>query len=197
MPRFAWLLRYGLVFLVAGCHLPDPLNPIYHEDPTTYFPADPALQVAQAIRAEDAQALDKVFAQHPDLDPNLVGSQGVTFLFWAYAHHSVPMLRALVRHGADVNRPLHLPHARPQSQGGDWMEDTFLLNIATKGPKDELLVALLELGANPNAKDYRQEPALLNAVYINNYDRMKILLNHGADINGTDSGGGYGGLDAG
>ncbi len=190
MLRFVWLLRYGLFFLVVGCHMSDPTNPIYREDPASYFPAGPALQVAQAIRAEDAQALDKVFAEHPDLDPNLVGSKGVTFLFWAYAHHSVPMLRALVKHGADVNRQLHLPHARPNSEGGDWMEDTHLLNIATEGPKDELLVALLDMGANPSVKDYREVPALQNAIYINNYERMKILLDRGADINGTDSGGG-------
>lgn len=188
----SWLLT-GILFLfiyfLSSCHMPDPTNPIYREAPETYFPAGPALEAAKAIRDENVAALDNVFRAHPGFDPNQPGSKGITLLFWAYAHHSVPMLQALVRHGADVNRQLHLPHPRPASQGGDWMEDTHLLNIATKGPKDDLLLALLKLGANPNAKDYRQEPALLNAVYINNYERMKILLDHGADINATDSSG--------
>ena len=183
------LLAACLVFiLLTRCHMPDPTNPIYREAPETYF-AGPALEAAQAIRAEDVVALDKVFAQHPDLDPNQPGNKGVTLLFWAYAHHSVPMLQALVRHGANVNQYLHLPHERSPQQGGNWMEDTYLLNIAVKGPKDDLIVALLDLGANPNSKDERQEPALLNAVYINKYDRMKLLLDHGADINGGDSAG--------
>ena len=161
-------------------------NPVYREAPETYF-AGPALEAAQAIRAEDVVALDKVFAQHPDLDPNQPGNKGVTLLFWAYAHHSVPLLQALVRHGANVNQQLHLPHERSQSEGGNWMEDTYLLNIAVKGPSDELLVALLDLGANPNSKDERQEPALINVIFVRQYQRLKILLDHGANINETDS----------
>ncbi|GAB3637095.1 hypothetical protein GCM10027422_26850 [Hymenobacter arcticus] len=134
-------------------------------------------------------ALDKVFAQHPGLNPNQPGNKGVTFLFWAYAHHSVPLLQALVRHGASVNQVLHLPHERPQNQGGPWLENTHLLNIATEGPQDDLLVALLDLGADPSVKDYRDIPAVQNAIYINKYERMKLLLDRGADIDGTDSAG--------
>ncbi|MDQ2773284.1 MAG: hypothetical protein M3Y54_22595 [Bacteroidota bacterium] len=169
--------------------MPDPTNPIYREAPETYFPAGPYLELAQAVRAEDVAAVDKVFAQHPGLNPNQPGSKGVTLLFWAYAHHSVPLLQALVRHGANVNQALHLPHERAQNQGGPWLEDTHLLNIAARGPQDDLLVALLELGADPSVKDGQKEPALLNAIYVREYGRMKILLDHGADINGTDSAG--------
>ena len=183
------LAAYLLFNLLIRCHMPDPTNPIYREDPATYFAAGPALAAAQAIRAGDVAALDKVFAQHPDLDPNQPGNKGVTLLFWAYAHYSVPMLQALVRHGANVNQQLHLPHPRSAQQGGDWMEDTYLLNIAVKGPKDDLIVALLDLGANPNAKNYQQEPALINAIFVRQYQRLKILLDHGANINETDSGG--------
>ena len=184
--KYAWCLLLGLL---VNCHLPDPTNPIYYEAPESYFLAGPYLELAKAVRAEGEAAVDQVFAQHPTLNPNQPGSKGVTLLFWAYAHHSVPMLRALVRHGANINQTLHLPHDRPQNEGGPWMEDTHLLNIASRGPQDKLLVAVLELGADPNAKDEQQEPALLNAIYINNYTRMKILLDHGADINGKDSAG--------
>ncbi|MCB2377392.1 ankyrin repeat domain-containing protein [Hymenobacter sp. BT635] len=128
--------------------------------------------------------IDAVFRQHPDLNPNLEGKQGVTFLLWAYSHHHVKSLQALVAHKANVNQPLHLPN----NSGG--VDTTHLLNIATEGPKDELLLALLELGADPNSRDERKMPALHNAIYINNYTRMKMLLDHGADINATDSAGG-------
>ena len=161
----------------------DPTNPIYQHAPEEYFPAAPALDLARAIRADDTRAIDQAFAQHPGLDPNQAGRQGITFLFWAYAHHRVKAMKALVARGADPNRPLRLP----TEKGG--VDVTHLINIATKGPKDELLVALLDLGADPNAKDERKVPALLNAVYINNYGRMKILLDHGADIDAVDSGG--------
>ena len=188
MLRYLLLSGWLVCSLLVSCQMSDPTNPIYREVPETYF-AGPALAVAQAIRAGDVTALDKVFAQHPKLDPNQPGTKGVTLLLWAYAHHSIPMLQALVRHGADVNQQLHLPHDRPQNRGGNWLEDTYLLNIAVKGPQDDLIVALLDLGANPNSKDERQEPALINAIFVRQYQRLKILLDHGANINETDSGG--------
>jgi len=158
-------------------------NPIYKHKPEEYFPAGPALAMAQAIRQDDVAKIDALFQQHPNLSPNTVGKQGVTFLFWAYSHQHVKAMQALVRHKADVNQPLVLPDGK----GGSYT--THLLNIATEGPKDELLVALLELGADPNSRDERKMPALHNALFINNYKRMKILLDHGADIDGTDSAG--------
>ena len=158
-------------------------NPIYKHAPEEYFPTHPALDLANAIRRDDVAGIDQVFAQHPDLDPNQDGRQGVTFLFWAYAHHHVKAMKALVAHHADPSRPLHLPNEK------SGVDVTHLINIATEGPKDDLLVALLELGANPNAVDERKVPALLNAVYINDYKRMRLLLDHGADIDAVDSGG--------
>lgn len=173
------------LFLFTQCHLVIvPANPIYKHAPEEYFPTAPTLDVAKAIRRDDVARLDRLFAEHPDLNPNLEGKQGVTFLFWAYSHHHVNSLRALVAHKASVNQPLHLPDGKGGSQ------TTHLLNIATEGPKDELLLALLELGADPNSRDERKMPALHNAVYINNYARMKMLLDHGADIDITDSAGG-------
>ena len=158
-------------------------NPIYKHAPEEYFPAPPALDLAKAIRADDVAGIDRLFAQHPGLDPNQEGRQGVTFLFWAYAHHHVAAMKALVAHKADPNRPLRLPNEK----GGTDL--THLVNVAARGPQDILLVTLLDLGANPNAKDERGEPALLNTVYINNYQRMNILLDHGADLDITDASG--------
>ncbi len=158
-------------------------NPIYKHAPEEYFPASPALEVAQAIRRDDVAGIDRLFSQHTALDPNLEGRQGVTFLFWAYAHHHTKSMRALAAHGADVNRPLRLPN----DKGGTDL--THLVNIATEGPKDELLVTLLDLGADPNAVDERKVPALQNALYINNYERMKLLLARGANVDAPNSSG--------
>jgi uncharacterized protein len=180
--RAALALLFLSPFHLFGC-MQAVTNPIYKHAPEEYFPATPALEVARAIRADDTKGLDQVFTQYPGLDPNQEGRQGVTFLFWAYAHHHTKAMKALVAHGADPNRPLHLPNEK----GGT--DTTHLINIATEGPKDELLVALLDLGANTDAIDERKVPALLNAVYINNYVRMRILLDHGADIDAVDSGG--------
>ena len=78
-----WLGRPGLILLLFffGCSMSDPTNPIYREAPATYFPAAPALDLAQAIRADDVAGIDQLFAKYPTLDPNQVGQRGVTFLF--------------------------------------------------------------------------------------------------------------------
>lgn len=170
------------LLLLSNC-MSAPTNPIYRHAPEEFFPNSPALEVAKAIRRDDVAGIDKVFAQHPGLDPNLEGKEGMSFLFWAFAHHHVKAMRALVAHKADVNRPLRLPN----EQGG--VDVTHLVNVAAEGPKDELLVALLDLGANPNVRDERKEPALLNAVYAHQYQRLKILIDRGADIDITDSAG--------
>ena len=115
--------------------------------------------------------------------PRSAGQDGVTFLYWAYAHHRVNAIRALVARGADLNRPLVLA----DGQGGT--DTTHLLNLATRAPQDDVFLALLELQADPNVQDERHEPALLNAVYRNDYQRMRLLLDHGADIDITDSAG--------
>jgi ankyrin repeat protein len=158
-------------------------NPIYKHAPEEYFPAAPALDMAQAIRRDDVAGIDQIFAQHSNLDPNLEGRQGVTFLFWAYAHHHTKSMKALAAHGADVNRPLRLPNEK----GG--VDVTHLINIATEGPEDNLLVTLLDLGADPNAVDERKVPALQNALYINNYARMKLLIDRGANVDAPNSSG--------
>lgn len=176
------VLAFLFPFHLFGC-MQAVNNPIYKHAPEEYFPAAPALEVARAIRRDDVPALDALFAQHPTLDPNQEGRQGVTFLFWAYAHHHVQSMKALAAHGADVNRPLRLPNAK----GG--VDVTHLINIATEGPEDALLVALLDLKADPNAVDERKVPALQNALYINNFKRMKLLLDHGADVNAPNSSG--------
>ena len=181
-PWHALLFAFLLPFQLFGC-MQAVNNPIYKHAPEEYFPAPPALDVARAIRADDVAALDQLFAKNPTLDPNLEGRQGVTFLFWAYAHHHVKAMKALVAHGADVNRPLHLPNEK----GG--VDVTHLINTATEGPEDALLVALLDLKANPNAVDERKVPALQNALFINRYDRMKLLLDHGADVDAPNSSG--------
>jgi len=158
-------------------------NPIYKHAPEEYFPAVSALDLAQAIRRDDVAGIEALFTSQPTLDPNQAGQQGITFLLWAFAHHHIPAMQALVRHGADPNRPLQLP-----AEAGE-VDTTHLVNIATEGPQDELLVALLDLGADPNAVDERKVPAVQNAIYINNYPRMQLLLDRGADINAPNSSG--------
>lgn len=155
---------------------PTPASP----SPEEFFAAGPTREIAGAIARGDRAGLAALLAQHPALDPNFRGEQGMSFPLWAYTCRRPECLRPLVDHGADLSRRLTLP------DGAGGTRNTHLVNLAVLDPDDERLTALLLLGANPSTKDEHGHPALHAAVAAENFARMRQLLDHGADLNGTD-----------
>ena len=174
----------AVMLLVNGCQSKKPLMdlPILKYPPEAFF-AGEALPLARVIRQNDTTALAQLL-QQKRVDPNYVGKDGMTFLLWAYEHQLPDCMAVLVRQGADINRTMTL-----KSPKTGYNYTTHLVNITTVGPSETMLLTLLKLGANPDAKE-ETEPAVLNAVYAERYDRMRLLVEHGADVNLT-------GLDAG
>ena len=168
---------WSLWLLTTCCQSNKPTMdlPIYKYPPEAFF-AGEALPVARAIRQNDTTALAQLLQQQR-VDPNYVGKDGMTFLLWAYEHQLPDCLAVLVRQGADINRTMHLKNSKT-----GYIYTTHLTNIAALGPSEVMLIALLKLGADPNLeKD--GEPAIVNTVYANRYDRMRLLVSYGADVN--------------
>jgi ankyrin repeat protein len=103
-------------------------------------------------------------------DVNGEESSGRTPLHYA-CYHDYDLLEAPVRSGGDVN-------------GTDNYEKNILDHMIVSGTSNaEIISFLLENGANVNAKDCKNRSALYYAVFRQNYNCVKMLIDHGADIN--------------
>ncbi len=174
-------IYFFLLFICLACQQETRMtNPIYRHQPNEFF-AGPALPVAQAIRQNDTLTLTKLLQAH-SVDPNYVGKEGMTFCLWAYEHQFIGCLEVLVQQGADINQTIRLKSPKTGN-----FYNTHLINIAAVGPSDAVLLALLKLGANPSLKEQDSEPTLLNAMFERRYDRIRLLVEHGADINMPDA----------
>ena len=131
---------------------------------TNFFDAitskDPNLIEAEALLRTDPTI---IHATMPD---------GDTAFFAAVMRDSLPGVRFLLEHGADVN-------AR------DALGDTALLF----GVKIEIMRVLLEHGADVNAKDNDGNTALHFYVEVNALKEVELLLEHGADVNAKNNDG--------
>jgi ankyrin repeat protein len=99
-------------------------------------------------------------------DVNGEDSRGRTALHFA-CYHDSDILEAPVQSVEDVNAI-------------DIYEKSILHHMILSA---EIISFLLENGANVNAKDYKNRSALYYAVYRKNYNCIKVLIDHGADVN--------------
>jgi hypothetical protein len=145
-----------------------------------YFREQPALlAVANAIDRNDEDAIRAAVRNVPDLQA--AGSDGWTLLSFAVYKASqrpqlVKAVATLLSCGADPN----YNNGKPYS---------FVMWRGSAGDV-RLLRTLLDAGGNPNATDYRGNPIICELVspqysYGDGRDRLRLLLDRGADVNST------------
>ena len=101
-------------------------------------------------------------------DVNAANSQKATALLWAAS--DIEKVRFLLSHGADVNAASALGRQA--------------IHIAAAGDGGERTVPLLiQSGANPGARDTRNNTTLLFATFADNIPLMKLLIDKGVDVN--------------
>ncbi len=138
-------------------------------DAGQYFSTPLALEMALAIKNSDIKSI-KALAKKIDI--NTRGNKGMTFLLWAMKNAEMPAFKTLLSLGAD-------PDA-----GTD--EGTFPLEIAIMAEDFQWLKLLVEAGADVNLKD-GGEPIWFGTYLANNWKALDYLLQHGVDVNATDS----------
>lgn len=137
-----------------------------------YFAGNPALPVAQACQRDDAAAIVQLLTT-THVSPNAVGEQGVSLLLLAMGNHSKKAMRALLTHGADPNLITETSRAKRPTQP---------VAGAAKSDDVEILRLLLDRGGDPESH-YGKQSALCCAIDVQRYDNLRLLLDHGANVN--------------
>ena len=130
--------------------------------------------LAAAISATKARDIKDLLDKGADI--NTHNEWGLTpVMLAAQYNHSVVVLKAIIEAGADIHE------AEPKYRSN-------ALHLAANSSKNpKVIEALLDAGANIDARNYLGETALIMAV--NSNDETKIttqLIKSGADINARD-----------
>jgi ankyrin repeat protein len=119
-----------------------------------------------AVCSEDAAFFDWVLKRTPDV--NARGNEGKTPLHGAARCDNAAAIRALIARGADVNRK--------DDKGGAPINQLYGVGLVPS------LEVLLDAGADPDIESGGSTP-LMNGVYMNDAEFVRVLVARGADVN--------------
>ena len=160
------------------------------------------LELVKAVQRDDINAVSALLAK--GADPNSYENDGYMIPCLGYAmakKDAVPLVRLLLRYGADVNRE-EPDHNKLLNYSGDASDEVVQMlidagadvrnkNDNRRTPLHEAAAratptiarVLLEKGADAdvNAQDYTESTPLMYAVMSRRVDTVRLLLEHGAD----------------
>lgn len=128
------------------------------------------VELADAIKAGDRGVVSKLLAEGADVNGGT--ADGTTGLQWAVHHDYMDTVRLLVNAGADVN-VTNRNGASP-------------LSLACTNANPEMISLLLTAGGDPSSAP-SGEPPILTCSRTGRLEAVEHLLDHGADVNATDS----------
>jgi len=145
------------------------------------FRSSTQLALIKAVDAKDQDALIAAIGKGADIDAP--GSESITPLFWALIKRNPEGLTLLLEQGADPNKIIMLPENFQE-------KSTSAMDVASRMDDSQYLKILLKRGGNPNlhVNDW-DEPVLHRAIMYRQLDNVKLLVEHGADINHQDKSG--------
>jgi ankyrin repeat protein len=130
--------------------------------------------LAKAAAEGDVAEVERLVAE--GVDPNTVGKEDMSPLWFAFAAHNTKGMKALLDAGAD-------PDYIPPGMGGTMLE------LALMGDKPftvELARVLLEGGADVNRLSRREEPVIMTALLgAPRLEKVQLVAAHGGDVNAT------------
>ena len=108
---------------------------------------------------------------HSGVNVNARGKAQISPLIWAMTCHNHTGIQALLENGANPNQPM------AYGQAPTW--------LAAGGSDPKILPILLDHGGNPNyyCADCQGTSALENAIDYQRTANMKLLVQHGANVN--------------
>ena len=136
-----------------------------------------ALKLCAIASSDDVRALRALLDRDDTLDVNVVvrrGTKAGTPLLEASIAGRVDMVRELLAAGARADATHYLAH-----------DNTALIHAAMEHHAG-VVAALLEWGADANARNDAGETALAYAARANDAPMARMLLDHGADVDARD-----------
>lgn len=160
------------------------------------------------------QGADVHFAR-ADLHGNFIPGRGQTALWWAANQGCLPLVKELLKRGADINSPDHYGgtpltsaasagqlevvrylveqgadlYAKLTTDYGDNIPDgRNALHLAVNKGHVAVAEYLLEAGCDPNEACSHGFTPLMTAAMNNLYEMAEMLLSHGADVNAVHGG---------
>jgi ankyrin repeat protein len=132
------------------------------------------LDVFEAAALDDADRLEELLAADPDL-ARAWSPDGFTALHYAAFFGSPVALRALVGAGADLEAPSRNEQLAPEARP---------LHSAVAAGRVDNAEALLQAGADPNARQHGGFTPLMGAEQSGDFDLAELLIEHGAYAGG-------------
>ncbi|HEY7004602.1 MAG TPA: ankyrin repeat domain-containing protein [Gaiellaceae bacterium] len=136
--------------------------------------ATPELDVFEAAALGDTARLDGLLREDPDL-ARAWSTDGFTALHYAAFFGSPQAIRALVAAGADLEAPSRNQEVAPEARP---------LHSAVAAGRMDNAEALLDAGADANARQHGGYTPLMAAEQAGDLDLAELLIRHGAFAGG-------------
>lgn len=135
---------------------------------TEAFSDERVARLVSAASSGDLVEVDKQIKAGADV--NAIGKDGISPLMWVLTHRNLEGAERLLKAGANPNYIASLRNisAMAVTAGGNW---------------PEALELLLKYGGDPNLRGYNNDPLLIIAVMQFREQNIRILLDHGGDVN--------------
>ncbi len=150
-------------------------NPMLAHAPEEFYTGI-SLASAKAIRQKDAAKL-KELLRSPDFNPGDRGLKDMPLVVWAASHGNIAAVRDLLAAKVPANDTFKVGQINYN-----------LVALATGAEDPDFLSALLQAGGNPNGLP-GTEAALFTAIHGKRWDRLELLIQHGAKIDLPDEAG--------
>ncbi len=142
--------------------------------------------LCKAIEADDLVKIQHCIDHGANV--NAVGKAGVTPLLWAFPDDKIERFKLLLKNGANPNLCLTENFGKKSIfKAGD-----AVLHMAARSQFAEHFLLVMNYGGDPNLYSSRGDTVIHEAVkglVPNPKERIKIAVDHGADINALDRSG--------
>ncbi len=146
-----------------------------NSDPRAYFDDPQVIKLCRAVMTGDQSLIDQLVKK--GVDVNTTGKDGMTPLLFSFTGFNKEGLRRLLEHGAN-------PNLQMTDKGS-------FISYAAKTVDSDYLAMALAHGGDPNLKGRMYYTPLFEAAMANNTGvekRLKLLIDHGSDINAISKG---------